>query len=294
MIRGRIIRGMGGLYTAKDAAGEEYVLRAKKKFRRMHLTPLVGDEIWLTRGEISDEHGWIEEILPRKTECFRPPVANVSLLAIVIAPQPEPDLLLVDKMLILAHRSGLKCMLIVNKTDLDGQLYDKIRQQYALSGAQVMPACAEKQMGLEELKRIFGGETVCFCGQSGVGKSTLLNALLQLHVETGEISRKILRGKNTTRHAELFDAGSFQVMDTPGFSLLEMQTEPEDPVLLQDAYPEFEPFKGECRFQPCFHDKEPGCAVLEAFKNGRIAPERVDRYHILLHEMRQVWRNRYD
>jgi len=126
-----------------------------------------------------------------------------------------------------------------------------------------------------------------------VGKSTLLNALFGLDQETGDISRKILRGKNTTRHARLFALGDARVIDTPGFSLLEIE-EVFDPVLLQDYYPEFAPYAGQCRFAPCYHGAEPGCAVLNAAREGRIDRNRLDRYHILLNDCRQKWRERYD
>ncbi len=294
MIRGTIVRGMGGVYTARDADGNEYTLRAKKKFRRLHMSPLVGDEIWLTKGEISDEHGWIEEILPRTSQCFRPPVANATLLAVILAAEPKPDLLLIDKLLVLARRDGLRCVLIVNKDDLDSEPAHLIQRQYEKADVPVFVVSALEGTGVEALKACLRGQTVCFSGQSGVGKSSLLNALLGLNVETGCISRKILRGKNTTRHAELFEHDGIRVLDTPGFSLLTLDEEPIDPVLLQEDYPEFVPYAGQCRFQPCYHLKEPGCAVLEAVKQGRISSERLERYHILLDETREAWRKRYD
>ena len=294
MIRGTIVRGMGGVYTARDAEGNEYTLRAKKKFRRLHMSPLVGDEIWLTKGEISDEHGWIEEILPRTSQCFRPPVANATLLAIVLAAEPKPDFLLIDKLLVLARRDGLRCVLIVNKDDLDGELAHLIERQYEKADAPVYTVSALEGTGLEALKSFLRGQTVCFSGQSGVGKSSLLNALLGLNVETGSISQKILRGKNTTRHAELFEYDGIRVLDTPGFSLLTLDEEPIEPVRLQEDYPEFAPYEGQCRFQPCYHLKEPDCAVLEAARQGQISAERLERYHILLNETKEAWRKRYD
>ena len=293
MIRGTIKRGMGGLYTAVDAEGNEYVLRAKKKFRRLGTPPLVGDEIWLTKGEISDEHGWIEEILPRTSLCFRPPVANATLLLIVVAAEPEPDFLLVDKLLILARRQSLRAALVVNKTDMDGALADKARAQYRGADVPVYAVSAREQEGVAALMEKLKGETVCFSGQSGVGKSTLLNALFGLNVETGDVSRRILRGKNTTRHAELYEKGGVRLLDTPGFSLLEM-TEALDPVLLQDSYPEFAPYIGQCRFKPCYHLSEPGCAVLAAAREGKIDAERLARYHLLLEDAKRVWKERYD
>ena len=294
-MEGIIIRGRGGLYTARDGAGREYVLRAKKKFRRQGMSPLVGDRILFTPGEISDEHGWVEEILPRQSQCLRPPVANVTFLCVVVAPRPAPDWLLVDKLLIYARKQGIRPLLIMNKADDEGAeaTFAQMQAMYAGAEAEMLAVSAREKNGLQPLEARLAGETCCFSGQSGVGKSTLLNALFGLGVETGEISEKIQRGKNTTRHAELFARGDAQVIDTPGFSLLEMD-EVFDPVLLREYYPEFQPYEGKCRFAPCYHGSEPGCAVLQAAKSGLINGERLDRYHILLADCRQVWRNRYD
>ena len=294
-MEGIIIRGRGGLYTARDGAGREYVLRAKKKFRRQGMSPLVGDRILFTPGEISDEHGWVEEILPRQSQCLRPPVANVTFLCVVVAPRPAPDWLLVDKLLIYARKQGIRPLLIMNKADDEGAeaTFAQMQAMYAGAEAEMLAVSAREKNGLQPLEARLAGETCCFSGQSGVGKSTLLNALFGLGVETGEISEKIQRGKNTTRHAELFARGDAQVIDTPGFSLLEMD-EAFDPVLLREYYPEFQLYEGKCRFAPCYHGSEPGCAVLQAAKSGLINGDRLDRYHILLADCRQAWRNRYD
>lgn len=294
MKEGVIIRGRGGLYTVMEENGQEYVLRAKKKFRRQGLSPLVGDRITFTPGDISDEHGWVEEILPRKSQCLRPPVANITLLCIVTAPHPAPDWLLVDKLLIYARKQNLKPLLIINKADTEkGETAALAREMYQGAETEVLSVSAETGEGLEEMKKRLRGETCCFSGQSGVGKSTLLNALFGLSQETGDISQKILRGKNTTRHTELFARDGAQLIDTPGFSLLEMD-EVFDPVLLRDYYPEFAEYEGMCRFSPCYHGSEPGCAVLEAAKEGKIHPLRLERYHTLLADCRQAWRERYD
>ena len=299
MMEGVIVRGRGGFYTVRDSQGQEYVLRAKKKFRRQRITPLVGDRVYFTPGEGEaegkEEDGWVEEILPRISQCLRPPVANITLLCIVTAPQPAPDWLLVDKLLIFARRQGLKTLLILNKADLPNasETAALAKAMYAGADMDVCAVSAQSGQGAEELLQYMKGHTCCFSGQSGVGKSTLLNALFGLSQETGDISRKIQRGKNTTRHAELFSFGDVSVIDTPGFSLLEMD-EVFDPVLLRDYYPEFAPYAGACRFSPCYHGTEPGCAVLQAAGDGKIDRQRLERYHILLAECRQAWRDRYD
>ena len=299
MMEGIIVRGRGGFYTVQDANGQEFVLRAKKKFRRQKISPLVGDRVYFTPGEGKEEgkeeDGWVEEILPRQSQCLRPPVANISLLCIVASPSPAPDWLLVDKLLIFARKQNIKTLLILNKMDLPGAQDTAALAKAMYAGTDMDVQCVSAQSGesVESLKKYLCGHICCFSGQSGVGKSTLLNALFGLSQETGDISRKIQRGKNTTRHAELFTFGDIRVIDTPGFSLLEMD-EVFDPVLLQEYYPEFEAYAGKCRFAPCYHGSEPGCAVLQAAKEGKIHPQRMERYHILLADCRQTWRNRYD
>ena len=293
MMQGVLVRGFGGFYVAADDAGTEYILRCKKKFRRMHLSPLVGDQILFTPGE-GEEHGWLEEILPRTSECLRPPVANVSLLLVVICPSPEPDLLLVDRLLVRARLQGMKTAIVVNKSDLDPTLADRIREEYAGAECPVLSASAKEARGLEALREIMTGESCCcLTGQSGVGKSTLLNALLGLELETGDISWKIQRGKNTTRHAQLLISEGIRVLDTAGFSLLELDAKLE-PEKLREAYPEFLPHEGCCRFTPCLHDREPGCAVTAAVAAGEMSGSRVERYRLLLADVRETWKQRYN
>lgn len=293
-MQGTLIRGMGGLYTVRGEDGAEYVLRAKKKFRRQRISPLVGDDIRFTPGEISDEHGWVEEILPRRSECLRPPVANMTLMCIVMAVQPLPDWLLVDKMLYYARKQGLKTAIVINKSDLDaGETARRAAATYRGAETKVLQVSAKEMQGLEEVRGVLRGETACFLGQSGVGKSTMLNALFQLDLVTGDISQKIARGKNTTRHAELFCMEEMRVFDTPGFSLLDIE-DVFDPVLLQEHYPEFTSYADKCRFSPCFHASEPNCAVHQAVLDGEIDAERYERYLILLDTLRRNWRERYD
>ncbi len=292
MQQGTLVRGMGGFYTVRSSVGDMYTLRCKKKFRRMKMSPLVGDEVLFTPGE-GEEHGWLEEILPRRSECLRPPVANVSLLMVAVAPVPAPDLMLVDRMLVRARAQGLRTALIVNKCDLDASLAETIRKQYRGADAPVYAVSAVTGEGLEELRAAMAGEICCFTGQSGVGKSTLLSRLLGLELETGELSEKIQRGKNTTRHAELLMGDGLRVLDTAGFSLLELDSGME-PVTLKDFYPEFVPYEGRCRFQPCYHDREPGCAVAAACEAGDVDAPRWERYRELLGEVRKTWRERYD
>ena len=292
MKQGVLVRGFGGFYVAVDDAGTEHILRCKKKFRRMHISPLVGDELLFTPGE-GEEHGWVEEILPRESELVRPPVANIRHIVLVLAPQPAPDYLLIDTLIVMAVKQGIQPAIVVNKCDLDEQLFEQVQRDYAGLGAPMLKVSAKTGEGMEALRELLKAGICCFAGQSGVGKSTLLSAATGLELETGEISRKISRGRHTTRHAELLFSGDYQVLDTPGFSLLELW-EGLEPIQLKEYYPEFFPYEGECRFAPCYHLSEPGCAVLSAARDGHISHARLERYHQLLKKVQEAWKNRYD
>ncbi len=291
-MEGRIVRGLGGFYTVRDTEGEEYVLRAKGKFRRLQLTPLVGDHVLFTPGT-GDELGWVDEILPRTSVSIRPPAANVELMIIVVAPSPAPDLLLVDRLLIGARMQQMSVLLVCNKRELDPSLPLRLEKEYEKADISFTSVSALESEGLDQLRDKMHNKLCCMAGQSGVGKSTLLNALVGLALKTGDISQRTERGRHTTRHAELLEKDGLSVLDTPGFSLWET-SEPIDPVLLQDYYPELAPYQHQCRFSPCYHHAEPGCKVLEAVKHGTLSQERLARYQVLLSEWKQLWRERYD
>ena len=209
---------------------------------------MIGDAIRFSPGS-GEEEGWIDEILQRKNELVRPPVANVSYLMIVIAPEPKPDLLMTDALLVEARRQWITPVLIINKTDFDAALCEEIYAQYTGTGDTILITSVKTGEGLDELKTLLKRGICCFAGQSGVGKSSLVSAATGLNLEVGEISQKIGRGKHTTRHAELLVHEGFQVLDTAGFSLLS-QSETEDPILLKSYYPEFSTYEAQCRFQP--------------------------------------------
>ena len=292
-MQGTILRGIGGFYYAMDDDGTIHTLRAQGKIRRERLKPKVGDRVELTPGE-GEEHGWIHQILPRRNELVRPPVANIDRIVVVVAAAtPDPDLTLADRMLINARRAGIEAMLVVHKSDLNPETAADIVNQYR--GADVSPTAISASMGegLDALRQALRGKIHALSGQSGAGKSTLVNALYGLSAETGDLSRKIERGKNTTRHCELIPVPEGgMVLDTPGFSLLE--TDVFDPVELKESYPEFAEYEGQCFFQPCYHATEPRCAVREAVTEGKIDAQRHERYAALLNEMKQRWRERYD
>jgi len=291
-MRGTIVKGIGGFYFVSAPNGQVYTLRARGIFRRQKITPLVGDAVRFTPGE-GEEEGWIDQILERENELIRPPVANISRLMIVVAPKPQPDLLLVDTLLVEARRQRITPVLVIHKTDLDAERCAQIRDEYRGTGDTVLLTSMKRAQGLEELAALLRTGICCFAGQSGVGKSSLVSAITGIRLDTGEISRKIARGKHTTRHTELIIRNGYQVLDTAGFSLVE-QAEPEDPVLLKDYYPEFAPLESACRFQPCYHLSEPGCAVLRARDDGQISKARVERYHQLLQKAKEAWKGRYE
>ena len=290
--RGVITKGVGGIYYARDEGGEVHMVRAKGVFRIRHITPVVGDCILFSAGS-GEEHGWIEEVLPRTNELVRPPVANIGYLVFVLAPQPEPDWGLLDTMLIMAFAQRIPPVIVINKCELDPQLAETVLRDYAHTGVPIYEVSAKERLGLDALRQALSNGVCCFAGQSGVGKSALLTAMTGLSLQSGEISRKIARGKNTTRHAELLEKDGFQVLDTAGFSLLSLWDKLE-PVNLQQYYPEFQRYEGQCYFQPCYHNSEPGCAVLAAVAAGDLPAARVERYHQLLAKAKETWRNRYE
>ena len=292
-MEGIILSGIGGFYTVLEDSGERHTLRAQGKLRRQRLTPLVGDRVTFRPGE-GEQHGWLEAILPRRSELIRPPVANIDLIGVVVsAGTPAPDLLLSDRMLMFARKSGIETALIVNKCDEDSAMAEDIARQYRGSGARVFRTCAVTGEGVDALKSALSGRVHALGGQSGVGKSSLINRLYGFARETGALSEKIERGKNTTRHCELIplpDGG--MVLDTPGFSLLDLTL--CDPFELRFLVPELEPFEGQCRFQPCAHVSEPGCAARAAVEEGRVSRQRWARYCELFEDMKIRWRDRYD
>lgn len=292
-MRGIILQGIGGFYYARDGAGNVHQVRAQRKLRRERTKPKVGDGVDFTPGE-GEEDGWITAILPRRSELARPPVANIDLVVIVTAAAaPLPDLAMADRLMVNARRSGIAVQLVITKCDLDEGLADDILTQYRGAQCDPVKVSAVTGEGVEALRARLAGRVCALAGQSGAGKSTLINALYGLDLETGGLSRKIDRGKNTTRSCRLIPVeGGGMVLDTPGFSLLE--TEVFDPVELMDSYPEFAPHAGGCYFQPCYHASEPRCAVRAAVAAGEIDSQRHGRYVEMLEEMRQRWRERYD
>jgi len=290
-LEGLITKGVGGFYTAVDPEGRAHTLRAQSKLRRQKLTPMVGDRVRFQPGA-DGEDGWLMAILPRKNSLSRPPVANIDLaLLVVAAASPEADLMLLDRMLVAARQAGISPVVAVNKADLNPERAQAILNAYTSAADGAYLVSARTGQGVEALKEALSGSVHALSGQSGAGKSTLINRLYGFTLVTGQVSR-IERGKHTTRHSELIMLpGGGMVLDTPGFSLLESQL--IEPIRLKESYPEFAPYEGDCRFCPCAHASEPGCAVRSAV-GGAIDPGRHERYKLLFDEMTQRWKDRYD
>lgn len=271
----RIMKGIGGFYYVQTPSGP-VECRAKGIFRKRGISPLAGD---LVRLESEGGGAVIADILPRKNFFVRPPVANLDLLFVVAATvEPAPNFLVLDKMCAIALDKGVTPVLVATKTDLASP--DSLSQVYARSGIEVLLAGQDEDAALVRMRGLIAGRLCAFTGNSGVGKSTLLNRLLpDLRQETAQISKKLGRGRHTTREVELFEAFGGLVADTPGFSSLDMER--ANVILkenLQFCFPEFEPFLNRCRFTGCSHRREKGCAVREAVETGLIHPRRYEDY----------------
>ena len=273
---GRIVRSISGFYDVVLPTGT-VTCQARGILRKEGMTPLTGDmvRVVMQRGK-----GMIQQVLPRKNSFIRPAVANVDALLIFAAnvnPVTEP--FLIDRVTAIAGNKGVESILCVNKTDLDEA--EELCGIYSHAGFRVIATSAQTGAGIGELRRALQGKLTAFTGNSGVGKSSILNRLCpELKLPTGEVSEKLGRGRHTTRHVELFslDHETF-VMDTPGFSSFD--TDQMDVILkenLQYAFPDFGPWLGRCQFHDCSHRIEPGCAVRQAAENREIEPSRYDSY----------------
>ncbi len=281
MQKGIIIRGIGGFYYVLSD-GNVYECKARGVFRKEKITPMVGDNVCI---EVKNGKGSITEIMPRKNSLVRPPVANIDTLCLVIAAAaPEPNLRLIDKMLVYAEKSGINAVICINKTDLGSR--DDIVEIYEKAGYPVICVSAGTKTNMEALHKIMDGKVTAFAGLSGVGKSSLLNILTDAGMETGNLSQKIERGKHTTRHVELIKANNGFVFDTPGFSSLEVPDMSEDE--LETCFPDISRFSDGCKFRGCSHIKDSGCAVRQAVDEGDIALSRYESYS----EMRENLRKR--
>lgn len=284
MQKGVITKGIGGFYYVRTDA-DTYECKARGKLRREGLVPMVGDRVEI---EMENGKGSIERILERKTMLVRPAVANIDRLIVVAAMStPAPNPALIDHFLIMGEITGVDTFLCLNKTDLAPEAAEKLAAIYRKAGYTVICTSTVNDEGIEELRSLLKGHITAFAGNSGVGKSSILNLVgLGQILETGEVSEKLGRGRHTTRHVELLELeeGGF-VLDTPGFSTFELpDIQAGD---LERYFPEFAPYLGSCRFRGCSHISEPGCAVLAALAEGKIGKQRHESYCDLYRRLKE-------
>ncbi len=292
-MRGIIVKGIAGFYYVRTGSG---ILECKAKgvFRSRKVKPLVGD---LVEAVVLDEQkktGNIEDILPRKNVLIRPACANIDQAVVTFAiSRPKPNLYLLDKFLVMMQAQEVPAVVVFNKTDEAGETeQEELAARYRGAGVKLLFVSAKEESGIGALREILDGKVSIFAGPSGVGKSTLTNCLCQKDcMETGDMSR-IGRGKQTTRHSQIFSIGrDTYLMDTPGFTSFDLPDLPKEN--LRFCFPEFAPYEGRCYFDGCVHLAEPDCAVKAALKEGKIAQGRYESYAQMYAELDERERRKY-
>ena len=284
---GLLMKSIGGFYYVRSGA-KEFECKARGSFRKKGSSPVVGDRVVFS---VPDDDGYcaIEEILPRKNKLLRPALCNIDALVIVCSTvDPLPNFQVIDKMTAAAVNNRMEPVIVVSKNDIKNG--DEVARIYRSAGFEVFQCAPEDREETARLLAFLQGKVTAFIGNSGVGKSTLLNSLFPtLSLRTGQICEKLGRGRHTTRVVELFALEGCYVADTPGFSTVDLQRyEIIDKNELQYCFPEFEPYLGQCQFTSCAHVCEKGCAVLEALREGSIEPSRHDSYVAMYNEVKDI------
>ena len=286
-LEGLVRKGIGGFYTVETPEGI-YTCTARGKFRKARISPYAGDRVRILGEE--DGTGALEEILPRKNFLVRPPIANIDQLFIVTSLRdPSPDPLILDKTIAAAELEQIAPVLVLTKTDLDDA--SPLQEIYSVAGIPCFAVSSVTGEGVDQVGALLEGRISAFTGNSGVGKSTLLNALFpDLQLKTGEISQKLGRGRHTTREVELYKLeGGGYVADTPGFSTFDIERyRMTDKEKLAFGFREFAPYLGACQFSSCSHTCEKGCAVLQAVEKGKIPRSRHESYCAMYQEVKDV------
>lgn len=283
------MKGIAGFYYVHVEGHGVYECKAKGIFRKEGIKPLVGDDVELDVLDETEKLGNIRKILPRKSALVRPAVANVDQALVLFAiVKPNPNFNLLDRFLIRMEQQKLPTIICFNKEDIASpEEKEALRCAYETCGYRVLFISALENRGLEQVRELLAGKTTTLAGPSGVGKSSLINQLSPgTHMETGEISEKIERGRHTTRHSEIIALGNgTYIMDTPGFTSLDMPEITKEE--LGGYYPEFREYESFCKFRGCAHISEPSCKVKEAVEEGKISPVRYENYKILYRELKE-------
>ena len=264
---GQVYKAHTDSYSVKSA-DKLYRLKARGLLKIKSDGISVGDYV-----EFNDQS--ILSVLPRKNKFIRPNVSNIDLIVAVISPEPKPDFYLIDKLYVNAVKEDVPFVIIINKTDVDGTIFNEVKDEYKDLNVKIVSVCAKNGSGIDELKSLLEGKLTVLAGQSAVGKTSLVNKMFDLSLKVGDLSDKILRGKHTTTRSEIFEQDSIKIIDSPGFAVLDAMVSVGE---LAEFYPEYFELSSMCKFRGCKHINEPECKVKEMVEKGVLSKKRYERY----------------